>query len=42
MILILLTSLVSVAGVGVNLYIVFHILASNNQKTIFDLGQDNN
>ena len=41
MILILLTSLVSIVGVGVNLYIVFHILASCYQKTIFDLGQDN-
>ena len=39
MILIMLTILVSVAGVGVNMYIVFHILTSQYKKTIFDLGK---
>ena len=29
---------ISLAGVAVNLYIVYHILASQYQKTIFDLG----
>ena len=31
---------VSVVGVGVNFYIPFHILATNNKKTIFDIGRD--
>ena len=38
MFLILITSLVCIAGVSVNLYIVFHILRSDYQKTVFDLG----
>ena len=29
---------ISLTGVAVNLYIVYHILASQYQKTIFDLG----
>ena len=40
MILLLFFSLLSVVGVGVNLYIPFHILATNYQKTVFDIGED--
>ena len=39
MILVLIFLLVSLAGVSVNMYIAFHILVSNYQKTVFDLGR---
>ena len=41
MILILITSFVCVAGIGVNMVIVFRIMTSEYKKTVFDLGTGN-
>ena len=42
MILILITSCVCAAGIGVNMVIVYHIMSSEYKKTVFDLGKGNN